>query len=114
MKATINEVLTIDDVSQYFNEKKEVGEIFEKKQKGITDKTINISRKNHDHRPDIAELLYDIRCKIVHTKNETDNSRPEMLLPFSTAEQELWAYIDLMRFVAQHALIRSSSAIRSF
>ncbi|WP_132465604.1 hypothetical protein [Rhodovulum marinum] len=114
IRATVSEVITLDDVLRYFEENADVAEIVSKKQKGITDKTINLGRKGHDHRPDVAELLYDIRCRIVHTKNDVDNIRSEMLLPFSKAEEELWAYVDLMQFVAQNALIRSSSVMRSF
>ena len=114
MKVTVMEVLTLDDVAQYFEDNEDVAEIVSKKQKGITDKTINLARKDHDHRPDIAELLYNIRCRIVHTKNDFENIGAEMLLPFSTAEEGLWAYIDLMQLVAQHALIRSSSVMRAF
>lgn len=112
MKATVLEVLTNDDVVNYFKDNEAIAEIVGKKHKLITDKTINTNRKDHDHRADIAEMLYDIRCRIVHTKNDSGDSRAEMLLPFSTAEDQLWPYIDVMRFVAQNALIRSSSVLR--
>lgn len=114
MRSTVLEVVTIDDVAQYFDENPDVAEYVSKKQKGITDKTIYISRKDHDHRPEIADLLYDIRCKIVHTKNDHEALKSEMLLPFSSAEDGLWAYIDLMQLVARHALIRSSTVMRNF
>ncbi|WP_127114818.1 hypothetical protein [Shimia sediminis] len=112
MKATVAEVLSLDDVREYFDDNEDIAKIVEKKHKGITDKTVNLNRKEHDHRPDIAELLYDIRCRIVHTKNDFETTGSEMLLPFSTAEEDLWAYVDLMQFVARHALIRSSTALR--
>ncbi|MEA5162600.1 hypothetical protein U5903_17620 [Cereibacter johrii] len=112
MKATVLEVLTMDDVERYFADNSEVAEVLERKNKLITDKAINLKRKDHDHRPDIAEMLYDIRCRIVHTKNDAGEFRSEMLLPFSSAEEQLWPYTDLMRLVAQNALIRSSSSLR--
>ena len=111
MKVTVLEVLSLDDVKQFFEDNEEISEILGKKQKGITDKTVNVVRKDHDHRPDVAELLYDIRCRIVHTKSGFENSQSEMILPFSTAEDELWAYTELMQFVAQNALVRSSSVL---
>lgn len=113
MKVTVLEVLSSDDVMQFFEENEEISEILGKKQKGITDKTVNITRKDHDHRPDIAELLYDIRCRIVHTKNGFDSPQSEMILPFSAAEENMWAYTELMQFVAQNALVRSSSVLSS-
>lgn len=113
MKVTVLEVLSMDDVKQFFEDNEQISEILGKKQKGITDKTVNIIRKDHDHRPDIAELLYDIRCRIVHTKNGFDNPQSEMILPFSAAEEDMWAYTELMQFVAQNALVRSSSVLSS-
>ncbi len=113
MKVTMLEVLSLDDVKQFFEDNEEISEILGKKQKGITDKTVNIVRKDHDHRPDIAELLYDIRCRIVHTKNGFESPQPEMILPFSAAEEDMWAYTELMQFVAQNALVRSSSVLSS-
>ncbi|MEP0941451.1 MAG: hypothetical protein ABJH63_01075 [Rhizobiaceae bacterium] len=113
MKVTVLEVLSLDDVKQFFEDNEEISEILGKKQKGITDKTVNIVRKDHDHRPDIAELLYDIRCRIVHTKNGFDDPQSEMILPFSDAEENMWAYSELMQFLAQNALIRSSSVLSS-
>jgi hypothetical protein len=111
MKVTVLEVLSLDDVNQFFDGNKDISEILGKKRKGITDKTINIGRKDHDHRSDIAELLYDIRCRIVHTKNGFDDPQSEMILPFSAAEEDMWAYTELMQFVAQNALVRSSSVL---
>lgn len=108
LKITIGEVLTNDDVASFFSHNEDISSIVSKKQKGITDKTINLQRKEHDHRPDIAELLYDIRCRIVHTKNDSVNFQSDMLLPFSKAEEGLWPYITIMQFVARHSLIRSS------
>lgn len=113
MKVTVLEVLSLDDVKQFFEDNEEISELLGKKQKGITDKTVNIIRKDHDHRSDIAELLYDIRCRIVHTKNGFDSPQSEMILPFSAAEEDMWAYTELMKFVAQNALVRSSSILSS-
>ncbi|MDV7145174.1 hypothetical protein R3X27_21030 [Tropicimonas sp. TH_r6] len=113
MKVTVLEVLSSDDVKQFFDDNEEISELLGKKRKGITDKTVNIARKDHDHRADIAELLYDIRCRIVHTKNGFEGLQPEMILPFSAAEEDMWAYTELMQFVAQNALVRSSSVLGS-
>lgn len=113
MKTAVLEVLTQGDIDQYFKENEEVAQIVSKRQKSITEKSINLGRKDHDHRLDLAEMLYDIRCRIVHTKNDFGDAPSEMLLPFSAAEEQLWPYIDLMKLVAQNALIRSSSSLRS-
>ena len=114
MQTTVAEVLSLEEVKSYFEENEDVADVIKKKQKGITDKTINIAREGYDYRTDIASLLYDIRCRIVHTKNDGENGKSELLLPFSSAEDGLWAYIEVMQLVARHALIRSSSVLNTF
>lgn len=113
LKATILEVLTLEEINAYFKDNSDAAQILSKKQKGITDKSVHLAKIDHDHRPEISDMLYDIRCKIVHTKNDSESFSSEILLPFSAAEEGLWACVDLMQFVAKHCLIRSSIPIRS-
>jgi hypothetical protein len=68
MRATVLEVVSVAEVADFFEANKDIAEVVVKKQKGITDKAINLARKDHDHRNDIADILYEIRCRIVHTK----------------------------------------------
>lgn len=59
-----------------------------------------------------AARLYDIRCKVVHSKNEENDSQTEMLLP-NSPESDLLRYdIELMRFVAQKVLIHTSTRLQ--
>lgn len=113
MKLAVAEIISTEEVDRFFQQNQDIAEVISKKQKGITDKTVNTSRKDFDHRADIAILLYDIRCRIVHTKNGFEGPQVEMILPYSNAEEDLWAYTELMQFVAQNALVHSSSALTS-
>ena len=51
-------------------------------------------------RDSVAMLIYDIRCKVVHTKGHYDF----LLLPFSEEADEISKYMDLMQYVAFEVL----------
>ncbi len=61
-----------------------------------------------DLRADVAERIYDIRCKIVHTKNDSSDGEFELLLPFSTEAEQLSFDIELAQYIAQSVLIAGS------
>ncbi len=58
-----------------------------------------------------AARLYDIRCKVVHTKNDDSDAQTEMLLPNSPESDLLRFDIELMRFIAQKVLIHTSTRL---
>lgn len=64
-----------------------------------------------DLRVDLSARIYDIRCRIVHTKAEGGRDSRPLLLPRSLEARNLGADIDLIRFVAQKVLINSSSPL---
>jgi hypothetical protein len=57
----------------------------------------------------ISDRIYDLRCRIVHSK---DDHKPETtpLRPFGPDSKRLRHDLHLVRFVAQHVLITSSTA----
>lgn len=59
----------------------------------------------------VANRIYEIRCKIVHTKNEADEDQVEVILPNSPDADLLAIDTDLVQFIAQKVLIYTSSRI---
>jgi hypothetical protein len=59
-----------------------------------------------------AERIYDIRCKVVHTKNADGRERDEMILPFSKEAELLMDDVELVRFLARKVLIASSVPLK--
>jgi hypothetical protein len=115
LKATIQECITPDGVRTFLMSESKRAEFFQSKQKTISDYRIPLANPDADLRNEIAERIYDIRCKIVHTKDtgETDDATAGLLLPFSK-EAELMTYdIELMQYVAQQVLVTSSSSFRN-
>lgn len=69
---------------------------------------INLKNKQVDLREQVADRVYDIRCRIVHTKDGGQNSSPPILLPFGTETSSIRPDIELVRFLAQNVMIASS------
>jgi hypothetical protein len=54
----------------------------------------------------IAERIYDLRCRIVHSKESHTDAEP--LHPFGPEAKRLRHDMNLIRFVAHHVLASSS------
>lgn len=70
----------------------------------LTDKGIDLTSR-------ISERIYDLRCRIVHAKEDGGEQQKELLMPYSKEADSLEADIDLVRFLAQKALVASSSRL---
>jgi hypothetical protein len=84
-------------------------EFYAAKGKGVLFHKISISNPNSDLRQDVADRIYDIRCKIVHSKADSRNEEFELLLPFSKEAEQLAFDIELAQYVAQVVLISGST-----
>jgi hypothetical protein len=106
IRVTILNCLDSSDLSDFFNEYEERKDFFDdsKKGKGLVKQKISFNRKDHDIRIDIANRIYELRCRIVHTKEDSDT---ELLLPFSPDLALIKFDIDLIEFVARKVLIAS-------
>lgn len=111
LKATINECIDAIEIRSFIESSDKLKEQLSIKIKGVTDVKIPINNPDADLRNEIAERIYDIRCKIVHTKSDgMDNS--DIILPFSP-EAELMHYdISLIQYISQQVLINSSTALK--
>jgi hypothetical protein len=58
-----------------------------------------------------ADRIYDIRCKVVHTKNLDAGEGDEIILPFSHEEQLMIDDVELVQFLARNVLIASSTPL---
>lgn len=108
LRAVLNECLAAEEVRSFFEESSDRVKYFASKSSGYHN--IPVSNKQTDLRNDVADRIYDIRCKIVHTKNEhSDEESVKMILPFSDDAESLLLDIDLVQFVARNVLIAGST-----
>lgn len=111
LRATLNACLDPSDLREFFVENEERADFFASKQKGLTDHKIPLASKEADLRTPVADLIYDIRCKIVHTKGEGSEGVVELLLPFSKEAELLFYDIELMQYVARKVLVSASAPL---
>lgn len=111
LKATLKECVIEDELFEYLTEVDERSEFFSRVQKELTKHKILLGKPLNADIGAWADAIYDIRCKIVHSKMEQDDSEAGRLLPFSYESELLEPYIDLMKWIAQKVLITSSSPI---
>lgn len=111
LRATLHECLDAATMRSYLEESTERIDFFSKKTKGITDVKVPIGNVSSDLRDSVADRIYDIRCRIVHTKTGA-NDDVELLLPYSKEAQQLNEDIALLAFIAQNVLIAGSSTLQ--
>lgn len=114
LRATLQACIDPADLRKFLTESDERAQFFSNKQKGLTNHKLPIGNIETDLRGDVAELLYDIRCKIVHTKGEGHEHEGdvELLLPFSKEADLLFHDIELLQYIARRVLISASSPLR--
>ncbi|MBQ0849556.1 hypothetical protein J8N05_15245 [Streptomyces sp. BH-SS-21] len=86
-------------------------EHFSGKQK-IKDVThLNLADTRNDFLTAVANRVYDIRCRIVHTKDDGGGAA-DLLLPFTKEAEDLGPDIELVKYLAQKVLIAGASHLR--
>jgi hypothetical protein len=111
LRATIQECLDPDQLRSFLTLDEKRVEFFSSKSKGLTERRIPIQNPSADLRNDVADRIYEIRCKIVHTKVGGQDGNVELLLPFSKEAELLFFDIELLQYVAQQVLIATSSSL---
>lgn len=112
LRASIQECVDAGELRQFLEIDTQAKEFFSSKIKGLTDHKLPIANAEADLRNDVADRIYDIRCKVVHTKSGAKDGELELLLPFSKEAGMLQYDIDLIQFIARKVLIAASSPIR--
>ena len=111
LRATLNACLSAEELRSFLEADDARKKFFSSKVKGLTDHKITLNNPGADLRNDVADRIYDIRCKIVHTKGLAAEGKVELLLPFSKEAELLYSDIDLLQYVARQVLIAASSAL---
>ena len=110
LRATLNACLNPQELRAFLEENSERKDFFSAKQKGLSDRRILTNDKDADLRDHVADLIYDIRCRIVHTKGDGDKE-VELLLPFSEEADRLFHDIELIEWIAKRVLMAASVEI---
>lgn len=112
LRATLQECVDPGELRLFLSSDNRNLEFFSSKTKGLTTHKLPLANPTADLRNDAADRLYDIRCKIVHTKNDVREGEVELLLPFSKEAEQLYYDIGLIRYLARQVLITASSPLK--
>ncbi len=83
LRATIIQCVEAGDLREFLESDERLSRFYKTQAewKTISDKKILIGNLDADLRNDIADRIYDIRCKIVHAKGDGGPAKAEALLP---------------------------------
>jgi hypothetical protein len=107
LRATLQECFDSDQLRAFLTANEERKEFFSRR-KSLTENVMPLKDINADIRNSVAERIYDIRCKIVHTKSTERSGESKLLLPFSKEAELLNFDIELVQHVARQVLIAAS------
>jgi hypothetical protein len=112
LKATFRACIDAERLRELITDDPKIEDHFTGKQQIRGVPRIDLKDRQADLRDQVSSRVYDLRCRIVHTKDEPSPRDTGLLLPFSH-EADLLSYdIELIRFACQKVLIAGGSAIR--
>lgn len=107
LKATLKGLIDNEDLRNFFELDVERKEFYEKNEtKGFIKQRITLSNQNADLIQEVTERIYEIRCKIVHSKSGDDEF--DIILPYSFNVRKLTFDLELVEFIARKLLIANS------
>jgi hypothetical protein len=109
LRATLAECVDPDLLRQHFEADSNRKNFFVTTSKSLPYHKIPLGTSSSDVRNDVADRVYDIRCKIVHTKADSRDGSVELLLPFSPEAEQLSFDIELVEYLAQCVLVAGST-----
>jgi hypothetical protein len=112
LRATLEQCVDAVALLDFLNETEQRRAYYGTHYKKISDRRITLSDSDGVVVEQTSERIYDIRCKVVHTKNLDGGEGDEMILPFSKEADLLLDDVDLIKFLARKVLVASSVPLR--
>lgn len=105
---TIKSCVLEDDIKSFLRSDSEKKDFFAKN-KELKVQKISVESESADILREIADRIYQLRCKIVHTKMIDSESNDDPILPFTKEEALLDQDIQLIKFVATRVISASGT-----
>lgn len=112
LEAVIRRCVSPQELREFFTRDEFIRKYYEDDYKHVTPFKIPLQNEASDLISETAQRLYEIRCRIVHTKDASDRDLAA-LLPFSREASDLLYDIALVEMIATSALIASSMPMRA-
>lgn len=111
LKSTLSSCITKEDIREVIEIDEEMVEFFkDKKSRSLSNKNLNIGNSSADLVIECAERIYEIRCKVVHTKSSDKNY--ELLLPSSPELKYLVHDITILEMIAKKVMVSTSRLLK--
>lgn len=112
LRATLQQCVDSAALRIFLNATDERKRYYGSDYKRISEKRISLSDEGSVIEQ-TAERMYDIRCKVVHTKNLEGTETDEIIVPFSKEADLMTDDVELIKFLARKVLIASSIQVKS-
>lgn len=109
LEATIKHCVDENALMEFLTETTNRSDFFTGKQELKGAKSLNFDTKAPSIITQVAARIYQIRCRIVHSKEDGGAAGVEMLLPLGPESRSLFQDISLVRFIAQKVLIMAAT-----
>jgi hypothetical protein len=107
LKSTVKASTDNNELLSFFKADENRYEFYaENKGKNIATQRISVKNENADFIAEVSERIYEIRCRIVHSK--ASEGEFDVLLPYSSEVKKLNFDIELIEFISRKVLITSS------
>lgn len=111
LKSTLTACTNNNELQEFFKlDDKRFDFYAENKGKSIAKQKISVKNETSDFLSEVSERIYEIRCRIVHSKASEGNF--DVLLPYSSEVKQLNFDIELIEFLSRRILITSSRALK--
>jgi len=111
LKSTLSACTNNSELTDFFKADEDRFKYYaEDKGKLISKQKISVKTENADLLAEVSERIYEIRCRIVHTKASEGNY--DVLLPYSNEVKGLNYDIELIEYISRKVLIASSRPMK--
>ncbi len=108
LQSTIRSCVDAKELRVFLTDDEARKTFYESNFKGVAKQPIPIKDPKAELLQEVAQRIYEIRCRIVHTKDTAVEIETEPLLPFTKEAEQLYMDIELMEFVAMKVLVAAS------
>lgn len=109
--ATVTECVNETELRNFLVGDADRFDFFSQKKSNLSFHKINVKTDDPTILHDVALRIYEIRCRIVHTKAGGKEKEFELLLPNSRESELLSHDIELIQFVAKQVIVAASTPI---
>jgi hypothetical protein len=110
LEAVLRRCVSPDELREFYTSDENRVAFYKDGFKSVAPQKIPLGNETSDLLTETAQRLYEIRCRIVHTKDHADRDL-QPLLPYSKEAGDLYEDIALSEFIATSVLVASSVAM---